>query len=500
VPGLRDGTPVTGPAARVAGRSRVRLRRLSARRDRDGWVIGRTETGDFISVPDVAHRVLALLGEDRCVDDVADRLRAETGTSFAVADFVAALDDLGFVEAIDDAARSDTAHLRASLPWLQPRHVRWLTRPVAPAVAAGFAVATVVVLALHPALLPSYRVLVWSSRPGLVLAVNAAIAWTLILTHELAHLATARSVGVPARITLGTRLQFLAAQTDVSGVWAAPRRQRMTVYLAGMSMDVCCAGTCLLVLQLDDPHGLARELLAVAVTEIFLGLALQFMVFMRTDVYFALQDLTGCADLYSEGSAYLRHIRSRCARRSSTDPTGGHLLRRGRAVRLYAIVLLAGTAVCLGIEFAVSLPALITLAARAVSETGTTPAATIDGSAALAILLGFQILWASRWWHRHRHQVRHYLATRRKEVTRHDRHCPQARRPARSPSQRHTHKHRHPADRHPQARPARDHAILLLRQRIGARCWADRNRRPGTSHCFPQVAGRQTRGFGSPYS
>jgi putative peptide zinc metalloprotease protein len=313
---------VTAQTACVAGRSRVGLRRLSARRLRDGWVIGRTETGDFISVPDVAHRVIALLSEDRSVDEVARKLRAETGTSFAVADFVSALDDLGFVAAIDDTTRADSPHLRPSLPWLQPRHVRWLTHPAAPAVVASYAVAAVVVLVLHPALLPSYRVLVWSSRAGLVLAVNAAIAWTLILMHELAHLATARAAGAPARITLSTRLQFLVAQTDVSGIWAAPRRTRMTVYLAGMSTDVCLAGTCLLVLQLDDPHGLPRHLLAVAVTEIFLGLAVQFMVFMRTDVYFVLQDLTGSANLYAEGTTYLRHIRRRLARRASVDPTG----------------------------------------------------------------------------------------------------------------------------------------------------------------------------------
>jgi putative peptide zinc metalloprotease protein len=405
---------VTAQPVSVAGVSRVRLRRLCTRRDRDGWVIGRVETGDFIAVPDVAHRVIALLGEGRSVDDVAARLRAETGTSFAVADFVAALDELGFVAAIDDMVRADNARLQPSLPWLQPGHLRWLTRPLAPAVVAGFAVATVVVLALHPALLPSYRVLVWSRWAGLVLAVNAAIAWTLILIHELAHLATARAAGAPARITLSTRLQFLAAQTDVSGVWAAPRRTRMTVYLAGMSIDVCSAGTCLLVLQLDDPHGLTRRLLAVAVTEILLGLAAQFMVFMRTDVYFVLQDLTGCANLYAEGSAYLRHVRRRVTRRASLDPTHGHPAPQRRAVRGYAVVLLAGTAVCLGIEFAVSLPALITLAARAVSETGSTLVARIDGGAALAILLGFQILWLSRWWHRHSHHVRRYLAGERR--------------------------------------------------------------------------------------
>jgi putative peptide zinc metalloprotease protein len=426
----------TAAAASVAAGSRVRLRPLRQRPGGDGWVIGRIETGDFITVPEVAHRVIALLGEGRTVGDVAGRVRAETGTSFAVADFVAALDELGFVAAIDDQARPDKARPRPSLSWLAPRHVRWLTHPLMPAVVAGFAVAAVVMLALHPALLPSSRVLVWSRRAGLVLAVNAAIAWALILVHEGAHLALARAVGAPARITLGTRLQFLAAQTDVSGVWAAPRRTRMTVYLAGMGIDVCVAGSCLLIAGLAGLHGLARHLLAVAAAETILGLLAQFMVFMRTDIYFVLQDLTGTANLYAEGSAYLRYLGRRATRpirpvrAAGEDPSQDYPAARRRAIRLYSALLLAGTAVCLGIEFAVTLPALITLIGHAVSEIGTTAVATADGGAALAILLGFQVVWASRWHARHWHQVRsatrRHLPTR-KEVRGHGRHLPDVR-------------------------------------------------------------------------
>jgi len=394
-------------AVGVAGGSRVRLHRLSERRDGDGWVIGRIETGDFITVPGVAHRVIALLGEGQAIDEVASRLRAETGTRFAVADFVAALDELGFVAAVDDRVRVDGAEVRPSLPWLRPGQVRWLLHPLMPVLVAGFAVAAAVILVLHPGLLPSYRLLVWSDRAGLVLAVNAAIAWTLILIHEFAHLATARAAGVPARITLSTRLQFLAAQTDVSGVWAAPRRTRMTVYLAGMGSNICTASVCLLILGLAGPQGLARQLLAVAAAEALLALPVQFLVFMRTDIYFVLQDLTKCANLYADGSAYLRYLGGRVTRRGRyPDPSRGYPVPQRRAVRLYSAVLLAGTAICLGIEFGVTLPALIALLARAVSETGHSLAGTVDGAVALAILAGFQIVWGSRWWHRHQRQVR----------------------------------------------------------------------------------------------
>lgn len=396
------------------------LRALSQRRGRDGWVIGRPETGEFIAVPDVALRVLALLGEDRTVDEVAARLRAETGTRFAVADFVAALDELGFVASVDDLVRESGAEAAPSLPWLRPAHVRWLLHPLMPLPVAGFAVAIAVMLALHPALVPSYRVLIWNRHAGLVLAANAAIGWTLVvLLHELGHLATARAAGAPSRITLSTRLQFLVAQTDVSGVWAAPRRIRMTVYLAGMAVNVCFAGTLLLILGLAGPHGVLRSLLAVAVAETLLALPAQLMVFMRTDLYFVLQDLTECANLYADGSAYLRYLGRKATRRvrlareraPQPDPHQDYPPAQRRAIRVYSVILLAGTVICLGVEFAVSLPALIVLLVRAAAEIGTALVATLDGCAALAILLIWQVLWANRWWQRHRHQVR-ALATK----------------------------------------------------------------------------------------
>jgi len=104
-------------------------RPLCERRDGDGWVIGRIETGDFVSVPEVAHRVVEQLRAGQPVSAVAAVLRAETGTAFAVADFVTALDELGFVAAVDDLDRVDTARPRPSLPWLRPGHVRWLLHP-----------------------------------------------------------------------------------------------------------------------------------------------------------------------------------------------------------------------------------------------------------------------------------------------------------------------------------------------------------------------------------
>jgi putative peptide zinc metalloprotease protein len=396
----------------VHGESVVRFRQLSMRPDADGWVIGRVETGDFISVPAVAYRVITLLDAGHPIAHVAAALRAETGTDLAVGQFTADLDELGFIAEVDGQTRADRARPRPSLPWIRPPHVRWLLHPVVAWAAAGVALAVTGILVTHPGLIPSYRNLAWSRHAGLAIGVDAAIAWTLAGCHELGHLATARATGAGGRISLTTRLQFLAFQTDVSGVWAAPRRNRMTVYLAGMTVDLCNALVCLLLLAFGDPHGLARQLLAVACTEILLAIPLQFMVFMRTDVYFVLQDLTGCANLYADGSAYLRYLIRHHGR---PDPTVACVPRQRRAVRAYSALLVVGTVACLGVEAKITAPALIVMLARAIGELGHAGfLGRLDGGVALAVLLTWQGLWLLRWWQRHAPQVRRILCNGRR--------------------------------------------------------------------------------------
>jgi len=84
----------------VTGMSRVGLHPLRMRRDGEAWVIGRVETGEFISAPPVAQRAISLLSRDRTVTEVRAALQAE-GTDVNVAGFVTTLAGLGFLSHID---------------------------------------------------------------------------------------------------------------------------------------------------------------------------------------------------------------------------------------------------------------------------------------------------------------------------------------------------------------------------------------------------------------
>ncbi|MER5945169.1 hypothetical protein ABT127_03810 [Streptomyces sp. NPDC001904] len=387
---------------RVTPTTHVVLHDLAVRRDRDDWIVGRMATRTFVALPYAGARAVQLLGEGRTVARTAEMLRAETGEEFGITEFVEDLAGLGFVARIGARPVPDTAPPPASLPRLRPRHVRFALHPLLPVLVAALLAAALVALVRDPGLLPGYRDLLWSRHGSLVLLSGAAAGWVLVLAHELAHLVTARAAGVPGRIRLGTRLQFLVMQTDISGIELAPRRHRMTAYLAGIALNLSVASCLLLVLAATDPGpaGGTRSLLAAGLLLALLPLPFQLMVFTRTDLYFVLQDLTGCRNLYGDGLAYARYAARRVTRRAGPDPSRDLPAHERRAVRGYSAVLVVGTALCLAFMACVTLPADVTLLVRAARGLGPGHglAGNADAATVLLVLGSVNVLWAVTWW------------------------------------------------------------------------------------------------------
>ncbi|MFG3018545.1 hypothetical protein ACGFZQ_08325 [Streptomyces sp. NPDC048254] len=389
---------------RIEPSTRVLLHDLGIRRDRDEWIVGRMATRTFVALPAAGARAVELLGRGLSVARTAELLRAETGEELDITDFVRDLAALGFVARIGDCPVADAVPARASLPWLRPRAVRFALHPALAVLVAVLLTAAVGVLVRRPDLVPGYRDLLWSPHGSLVLLTGAAAGWALLFAHELAHLVTARAAGVPGRMRLGTRLQFLVMQTDISGIELAPRRQRLTAYLAGIALNLSVASALVLVLAVTDTGTTAHRVLAAGLLLALLPLPFQCMVFTRTDLYFVLQDVTGCRNLYGDGLAYARYRFRRLLRApgpaGAADPSTRLPPHERRAVRLYSVVLVAGTVACLAFMAAVTLPADLTLLVRAARGLGADQglARTADSAAVLVTLGGVNVLWlVTRW-------------------------------------------------------------------------------------------------------
>jgi hypothetical protein len=297
---LGDGAPVLG------GASHVVLRPLSiTASDDDSFMVGDLARGEFIQVPPIAVTVINALQSGQTVADVAAEARREAGQEVDVAEFVETLIDCGFVAAVDGVPLqshgpelTDGGQLGATLARL--------ARPLysAPAWAAYGVLfcCCLVLLTAVPWFRPHYDQLFFLPGPVLSIVLLTVITVPIAMLHELAHWLGARLEGVPARITLSRRYYLVVFQTDLSALWAVPRRRRFGPLLAGMALDVVVIAALLGVrasqfLGWWHPQPILARLLAAIVVALVISMSLQFVVFLRTDIYAVLITGLGCVNL-----------------------------------------------------------------------------------------------------------------------------------------------------------------------------------------------------------
>lgn len=395
---LSGSSPPDGAVIRVV------FHHLGVRQDGEEWIVGCAGRGVFVALPYEGIRAIRLLESGATVDVVRRRIGAETGRDMDIVGFVRALARIGLVSSLDGRAVPEEDAVPPTLPGIRPHHVRWILSPLLHAVLLTVVLSGLVAAITHPRVVPGWSDALWTSHGTLVLLSQSAMTWLFIAFHELAHLLTARAAGVLGTIRLGTRLQFLVVQTEVSGVWLLDRRTRMTVYLAGMLLDLTLSGACLLAMAVFGTHPL---LSLIALTGL-VAVSLQFMVFTRTDIYFALQDLARCRNMYRDSLGYLRYLCARLAGRGLPNPLSALRAAEQRILRAYAALLVAGTAASLTVAFFVTTQVTWVLLSRSFGHLAQPRnwLEVVDAAMTFLMVGGFQFLWMTTWWRTHGHRVR----------------------------------------------------------------------------------------------
>ncbi|MFE9328673.1 hypothetical protein ACIHDR_47720 [Nocardia sp. NPDC052278] len=392
----------------VLPQSRVRLHDMAIRQDGAEWITGRLDTRRFVALPRAGVVAIGLFQDGCTIEGTATKIAQTERCTFDVLSFARDLVALGFVADIDGCPVACEPALPASLPRIRPEHVRFALSPVFPVLFGCLMMVATATLALRPDLLPSFHQLLWSTRGSSVLALSAGAGWMFVYVHELAHFITARAAGVHARIQLSTRLQFLTAETDISGIEFAPRSHRLTAYLAGTATNLSIAAIAILI-QATSPATTLHRILAAITVIALMPLPFEFMVFMRTDVYYVLQDLLACRNLFGDGTAYarylgnrLRHIVFRSAA-GTVDPSFMLPQNERRAVRIYSVALVLGTVLCLAGMATFTAPVDLTLISHAVTRIGPGQSliANLDSVVVLLVLCSLHAAWTVTWWRRH---------------------------------------------------------------------------------------------------
>jgi hypothetical protein len=300
----QDDPPRDGGLA-LSGGTKLRLVPLAITPRGDELMVGDPASGEFVVLPAIARVILDAIGEERPLAEVAAAAQEAAGEPVDVDDFAAVLIDLGFVSHVDDhplAADGPRMHDGRAIG----RHVAELARPLfsipAWTLYTALGAACAGVLLLEPGYRPHARSLFFLHDPLASVALLFVINSVLVTLHESAHWLAARVEGAAARITIGRRLYILVAETDLTSLLALPRRRRFGALLAGIAFEVVMLSV-LLTALICARHGLwhppalvARLILALMLLRMT-GIAFQFMVFLRTDLYAVLVIGLDCVQL-----------------------------------------------------------------------------------------------------------------------------------------------------------------------------------------------------------
>lgn len=365
--------PARAALLNLGPESRVVLHRLAIRHDDDQCIVGRIATGQFVALPEIGKKVIQLLQHGSTLGQVEARLKEDLGAEVDLEAFVFTLGDLGFVRSVDDQPVLITPPAKPSLPWLRPHHVRWLFTTPMQLAYVGLLLFTLFTIITDPSLLPRYYDFLWSPVTSVTMLVNMVMSLARVALHEVSHLAAARSLGVPARIRLGTRLQNVVVQTDVSSLWAVARRLRYRVYLAGMIFDLGTLSLGILIQAYLPLPAVAQAILKAYVLLTFFSIVGQFHFYMRTDVYFVILDLLKCYNLFQDSLSHAKHLLGKTLafiRRNATasleDPLQRLAVHERHKVRVYAWFVIAGSGLALFLYAFYSIPIMIRLLLTAV--------------------------------------------------------------------------------------------------------------------------------------
>jgi putative peptide zinc metalloprotease protein len=342
---------------------------LTHQKEGNEIIIGNPETGTFLAVSSDAAEVLNQLAQGKSVGQVSDLYQQKYGEKPDLDHLLSILQRKGLVGPTGEHSRGERTPARAQ-QLSQPRyHFSNFPQPVAhllfsrPVIGFYSLIVGLALTAIYrdPELRPAPADLFFPDHRALSCAVLIVFSYAAIVFHELAHLIATRAVGVNSRIGIGHRLWYAVAETDLTGLWAVPKRQRYLPMLAGILIDATSAATLVLLLFARRREWLVfssvwMRLVRGMVFTYLMGIAWQFFLFVRTDLYYVIATVLNCRNLLGDTQVYLRNQLARII--PSVTPKDQSAIPRSerQVIRAYAVFWIAGRIWAVYVLLLVTLP------------------------------------------------------------------------------------------------------------------------------------------------
>ncbi|MGB8000083.1 MAG: hypothetical protein WCF60_08365 [Anaerobacillus sp.] len=156
-----------------------------------------------------------------------------------------------------------------------------------------------------PDLIPTYKdFFVFKSMIFNVLSMMV-ISIFFAMIHEFGHILAARSFDIPTNLGISNRLFLIVSEADMTHAWKLSKTKRNILYLGGLCFDNVILIVFLVAQIYWSGSSFGQSIMALIVFDVSIKILYQFCFYMKTDLYYVLENSSGCHNLMENSNHYL---------------------------------------------------------------------------------------------------------------------------------------------------------------------------------------------------
>ncbi|MGF2615183.1 hypothetical protein FZC84_10145 [Rossellomorea vietnamensis] len=374
--------------------SKVTLFDFEIHQDEEKLIVESKQTGDFFEMSITAVEAIRLLDKGKTVDETEIYLRAAfPQEEIKMEEFINQLIQLNFMKKIDDEefGNPTTKSSTKGFLWINESVGRIFFNKFSRIIFILSLLGSLLMFIIKPSLFPDYRDIFWYDLMLINILLFSSVSIFLVLIHEAGHILAARSYGIPVKLNIGHRLFFPVLESDVSSAWKLSREKRNIIFLGGLSFDIVILFLSLVIQRyfLRGDEGLFNAIITMTIFNIIIRIIYQCCLYMKTDLYFVLENSSGLYNLLEEGQEYLKR---KVSSSRKDNKIGGY-------IKAFSVFYLIGVSISITLFLVYYIPQLLFSVEQALANLAS-PINTLkfwDGTVFLIQLIAVAFLLIFSW-------------------------------------------------------------------------------------------------------
>lgn len=291
-------------------RSILSLIPLEIHKDKKHYIVEDISSREFYEMNEVCIDAIYLIQQGFRLGEIERQLKEKyPDEEVNILDFAEQLLELNLIREINGVKIETNSNKKERLGflWISPRIGKFFFNEVAYFIYALLLVLNVILLSSHPTLFPHFKDLFIFNFMVFNIPAWVGLTIILVLIHEFGHILALRANNLPTKLGIGHRLFLVVFETEMDSVWKLPSKNRNILYLAGICFDTVILSIALFSqLIFNNESGVFLGVMKVIVLDTFIRMVYQCCVYMKTDLYYLIENITGCYNLMESAQQLIK--------------------------------------------------------------------------------------------------------------------------------------------------------------------------------------------------